>query len=390
MKHFVSKILLLSLLCSNLCTLASATEIEQAEKAFKKESNYQFHGHAEITEQQQKRKEIFTGETEALSPRRVINMTVSQVLSSGYSEEGDEFFAEISNEVLSEKGVLLPIGTIAHGKIKYLEDSKRMGRDGWIEVAFDYLITPDGREIPIEGKMSTKMHPVKGVTKNVVESAGYTAAGGLVGGYLALNLLGLETAIASQGYSVAGGAGIGAAVGLGMALYRKGKDVLISPGDEIKVKILTSVDLPIIDAKAILQDEIKYDGLNVRITNISVEKDPFGEENTITLSLAIENMTKKNFSSFDVALQNEAQKTFYQSIFAENNLNFIQLKPGDRISGKMSFSVDNPKRQHWLVFNDRQTRKPLAKISIDNAKREIEIRDKNKKGKKSKRNNNDI
>lgn len=87
-------------------------------------------------------------------------------------------------------------------------DSKRLGRPGWISLDFDYLITPDGREIPIEGKMSTKLHPVAEASKIVVQDVGYTVAGGAVGGLLALNWLGLEAAIASQGYTIAGGAAV--------------------------------------------------------------------------------------------------------------------------------------------------------------------------------------
>ena len=52
------------------------------------------------------------------------------------------------------------------------------------------------------------------------------------------------------------------------------------------------------------------------------------------------------------------------------------------VAAKLSFAVDNPKKKHWLVFYDRQTRKPLAKISIDNVKRQLEQEKRNKKHKK--------
>lgn len=366
MKKIFSILILVSFICSHMLMSVCAEET--------------LHGHAEVTDKQRlKNEKMFTGEIDQLDSKDVIKMTVSQVLSSGYTEEGDEFFAEISSEVEGEKGVILPAGTIAHGSVKEIADSKRLGRDGWIEVNFDYLITPDGREIPINGKMSTKLNPVVGVAKNVAVSTGYTAAGGVVGGFLALNLFGLPAAIASQGYTVAGGAALGGAVGLGMALYRKGKDVLISPGDEIRVKVTSSVKLPVFSKEALKQEEITYDGLNVKITNIAFEEDPFGEKNTITLSLVITNLTDKYFTGFDIALMNDMNSSFYPSVFGDTTLMFSKIKPGDRISGKISFAVDNIKRKHWLVFYDRAKGAPLAKLSVDNAKRELDSKKKKKK-----------
>ena len=336
-----------------------------------------FQGHAEKSEQAKEQSELFTGQIENLDRKDVMRMTVSQVIDASFSQEGDEFFAEVTNEVSGDKGVIIPSGTVAHGKIRQSFAAKRLGRDGSIDLDFDYLITPDGREIPIEGKMSTKMHPIAAASKIIATDVGYTAAGGVIGGFLALNWLGLEAAIASNGYTVAGGAAVGGAIGLGAALYRKGKDVLIAPGDEIRVKINTAVPLPVYKETALLQHELKCDGLDVQINNITYEKDPFGEANTITISLTISNMTRMTFSSFDLALVNDYNSVFHPSIFGDTKLMFTQIKPGDRVAGRVSFSVDNVKRKFWLTFYDRKNRKSVAKVSIDNAYRKVS--DKTKK-----------
>lgn len=350
-------------------------------KCFAESSTFQ--GHVEATEQNNPDKNpIFTGETDKVKTNDVINMTVSQVLTAGVSEQGDEFFAEITNDVIGDKGVVLPLGTIAHGCIKNIEQSKRLGRDGWVELTFDYLITPDGREIPIEGQMSTKLHPVASVAKTVAEDAGYSLAGGVVGGMTALNLFGIEGAVATQGYTVMGGAGLGAAVGLGISLIRKGKDFLISPGDQIKVRLKTTVDLPVLSQDALKQKEMDYEGLDVKITGVRLKKDPFGNPNTIDLSLIIKNNSPTNFSSFDISLVSDLNTSYYPSIFEENSLAFSQIKSGDKIGGHLAFAVDNPNRKHWLVFYNRQNRKPLAKVSVDNAKREIELQQDKKHKKK--------
>lgn len=341
-----------------------------------------FHAHAEKNNKSQKEQnELFTGQIEALNKKDVLRMTVSQVLDGTYSQEGDEFFAEVTNDVSGEHGVIIPKGTVAHGKIRQMNGARRLGRDGYIDLDFDYLMTPDGREIPIEGRMSTKLNAAVSVSKIVAKDLGYTAVGGVVGGFLALNVLGIEAAIASNGYTLAGGAAIGGAIGLGASLYRKGKNVLIAPGDEIRVKINTSVNLPVYKDTALMQHEMFCKGLEVRISNITYEKDPFGNINTITLSLYIANNTKMDFSSFDMALINDYNSVFHPSIFGDTKLMFRDIKPGDRVAGRISFSVDNIKRSFWLTFYDRRSRTPVAKISLDNAYKKVsdKVKRKNEK-----------
>ena len=348
-----------------------------------------FHGHAEFGEEYSELdKELYTGKTETLEKRDTIEMTVSQVLDGSFSFEGDEFFAEVTSDVIGDKGVIVPKGTVAHGIIKESGEAKRLGRDGYINLSFDYLVTPDGREIPIEGKMSTKLHPIKAATKIVATDIGYTAAGGVLGGIFAAQALGIEAAIASQGYTLAAGAAAGGVVGLGMSLYRKGKDVLISPGDEIKVRILSDVQLPVYKEDALKQKEELYPGLDIRIANILYEKDPFGEVNTLTLSISISNMSDKSFSGMDLALVNDYNSVFNPSIFGDTKLIFCQFKPGDRKAGKISFSVNNVKQSYWLIVNDRSKNKPLMRISLDNAYKKVskDVKKRNDKMKKRKKN----
>ena len=363
MKRFISLLILISFVFSSSSVFAEVLE-----------------GHAEKSDvyEQQLQKELFTGQVEHLERKDVINMTVSQVLDSNINIEGDEFFAEVTDEVKGDKGVIIPKGTIAHGRISQTGDPKRLGRQGWIALDFDYLITPDGREIPIEGKMSTKLHPVAEASKIVVQDVGYTLAGGAVGGFMALNWLGLEAAIASQGYTIAGGAAVGGAIGLGMALIRKGHDVLIAPGDEIRVKINTTVPLPVYKESALMQHEMFYPGLDIHISNIKHEKDPFGEVNTLTLTIMISNMSDKTFSGLDMALVNDYNSVFRPSIFGDTKLMFKQIRPGDKFAGQVSFSVDNVNRSFWLTFYDRRKGTALTKISLDNAYRKVPEKTKKK------------
>lgn len=333
-------------------------------------------------------KELFTGEVEKLDEKSNINLTVSQVLSSGFTLEGDEFFAEVSSDVETDKGVIIPTGTIAHGIVKYIENPKNMGRDGWVNVDFDYMVTPDGRQIPIQASFSTKDSLAKSTVKSIAHHTGYTLLGGVAGGFVALNMLGLGAAVASNGYTLAGGAAIGSVIGLTCAIIKKGDGFSIAPGDEIKITVQESIDMPVFSPNAFRQEELFLENLKVRINSVNFEKDPFENENTITLSLGIDNYSDYTFSTFDIALVAQNQQVYFPSPFGDTSLWFKSINPGDRVAGKLSFCVNDKKAKHWLVFYDRKTKKPLAKYSIDNAKLDIKQlakqKEKNKKQKRKK------
>ncbi len=367
MKKVLSFILITMLLFSNTALLEASEPLKGSV--------------TETEEYKNLENDIFTGKVETLNKKEIINMTVSQVLDSSYSIEGDEFFAEVTDDVYGDKGIVIPKGTLAHGKLTNTTEPGRLGREATMDLAFDYLVTPDGREIPIEGKMSTKLHPVTESAKIVAQDLGYTVAGGAVGGLMALNWLGIEAAIASQGYTLAGGAAIGGVAGLGIALLRKGNHVLIAPGDEIKVRINTPLELPVYKQEALKQEEITYEGLNISINDVRHEKDPFGEVNTITLTVLISNMSDKTLSGFDMALVNDYNVKFSPSIFGDTKLMFRQIKPGDKVVENVSFAVDNINRKFWLTFYDRKNSQIIAKVSVDNAYRALpeKIKKKNKK-----------
>jgi len=327
-----------------------------------------FNGSVELNKDKPQ-KNIFTGETKQLKEGTNLKMTVSSVLDSTSNSEKDEFFAEVTDDLTSQTGIVIPSGTVAHGIVTKIRGTKRLGRDAYINLKFDYLITPDGREIPVEASMTTQRSPVASTAKVVLQDTAYTMAGGVIGGVLAFKFLGLGAAIASHGYTLAGGAGIGALVGATASLARKGQEVLIEPGDQINVKIASSLALPVLKEDAFKQDETILDGLDVQITGYKLEKDPFGELNTITLTLNIDNKTDRTFSTFDMALVNDYKTVYYASPFDNTDLWFQKIAPNTKLAGKLSFSVDNPKRKHWLVFYDSSSRKPLARISVDNAEK---------------------
>ena len=332
-------------------------------------------------------KQLFTCEIDYLDEKDTIKMTVSQVLNGSYTEEGDEFFAEITEDVYGGKGksgIIVPKGSIVHGVVTSIQDPKNLGRDGYIVTVFDYLVTTDGRQIPIKASLSTKENLAKGTVKNVAKSVGITATGGVIGGLFALNLLGLEAAITSNGMTLAGGAAVGGAIGLVSSIMNKGKNVNVKPGDELKITMITDIEIPVMSKEALKEEDIIYDGLDVTINKAAFEKDPFDEEDILTLDVKISNMTDKMFYAFDIALMNEIKNVSYPSPFGDTSLWFKKIDSGDVVLGKISFIISDKKYKHWLVFYDRKTRKPLAKYSIDNILAENKVNKSKKSNKRAK------
>ncbi|MBR6164022.1 hypothetical protein IKQ26_09085 [bacterium] len=383
MKRLFSYILITAFLLSNTSVLSAS-----AEQVYK--------GSVETDDGGKAKREsdgYFTNEYEKIKPNNKIEMTVAQVLNGAVAQEGDQFFAEVTSDVKGGSGVLLPVGTIAHGTIKQISSPKRLGRGGSMEISFDYLVTPDGRQIPIEGEMSSKLSNAKGAAKIVAEDTGHVMAGAIIGSGVALNVAGVAGVVASSGYTILGGAAVGGIIALGVSLIRKGDHALITPGDEIKVQVRIDEELPVISQDALKVEDMTYPGLKVDIISKKREKDPFDNENTITLDLVINNNSDKTFSGFDIVLRDDLNKDYPPSVFAakKNSIAFERIQRNSSISGTLSFTVDHPKRKHWLVFYDKHKRIPLARYSISNVPLESTLaKDKNKKKRKDRHRDDDV
>jgi len=76
----------------------------------------------------------------------------------------------------------------------------------------------------------------------------------------------------------------------------------------------------------------------------------------------------------DITLSNDLGQSFTPTVFGDTKLMFSQVKPGDRVAGRMSFSVNNVEDSFWLTFYDRLTKKEVAKVSLDNAYKHVSDR----------------
>lgn len=299
-----------------------------------------------------------------VAPGTTLDMVVSTAITSGVSVDGDEFYGKVSKDYTVDGKVVIPKDTIVHGVVEKIEGAKRAGRNGYINTKFDYMITPDGREITIEGQNTTRDSKGKAAAKVVGRAAGFTGVGGVVGAIMVLRYGGLAAVAASNGYALAGGAAVGGVAGLTAAMLTKGKSAMLQPGAEIRIKLAEELRLPTMNMPDASAEDYALEGLDVKILGLRYDKDPFGEPCEVNLTLDISNKTENTFSTFEIGLEDEYGNVFFPSPFGDTGMWFSKITPNSKTTSNVTFNVDNTKLKHKLVFFKPYSREPLAKFAL--------------------------
>ena len=307
---------------------------------------------------------VNTGDVRVVAPGTALDLVLASAIAADETAEGAEFFGKIIKDVLVDGRVVIPRGTVLHGVLSTLEAPKRAGRNGYIDAHFDYLTTPDGRHVPIEGNSTTRDSKGKAAAKVVGRAAGYAAIGGVVGSVMVLQYGGLAAVAASHGTALAGGAAIGGAAGLTIAMLTKGKSVMLPVGAELQVILGEPLNLPTMTIPDETAEDFSVSGLNVKVAGMRIDRHPLGDMTEITMTLDILNQTENTFSTFDIGLEDELGNLFFPSLLGDSGMS---NKPGSHFNSNVTFSVYNVKMRHKLVFFKPYSREPLAKFALTNA-----------------------
>ena len=181
-----------------------------------------------------------------------------QPVSTSSGLEGDSFTAMLKNDLTAENSVILPKGSVVRGSISTVKIAKRFSRGGMLYLDFDHVVTPNGRQIPLDLAIYgyDKINYDGGLYKNlgygealkenygksakIVQKAidyGFNVEDYCYGlQYLTVPLCAIGGFIGASGYYV----------GQGVAdMFRKGKDVYINAGDVIDVRLINPIDIPV-------------------------------------------------------------------------------------------------------------------------------------------------
>lgn len=171
---------------------------------------------------------------------------------------GDSFVAILKNEQSAGTSIILPAGTVVRGSIGKISTAKRFSRGAKLYLDFDHVVTPTGRQIPLDlavckfdniyydGSLYKNLGYGEAVKTNYERASEMTINAteyGKKAGESAPGIQYLTTPICAIGGFI-GGAGY--FIGDSIAdMFRKGQDVYINTGDIISVQLLNPIDIPV-------------------------------------------------------------------------------------------------------------------------------------------------
>ncbi|MBY0546392.1 MAG: hypothetical protein K2W95_03825 [Candidatus Obscuribacterales bacterium] len=176
-----------------------------------------------------------------------IPIIMDSAVDSDTSQEGDEFAARTSEDLLIDGSTIVPAGSVIKGRIAQLNNPKHLNRSGSVALKFDTVTTPDNRQIPLVANLVARggvVHARRGLKDVAIDTGTFALPTALGVGIGAL----AGNASDSSSLGMAGGAligaGIGAAVGVIVLCAKKGKKVDVRPGDELKIELAEDLRMP--------------------------------------------------------------------------------------------------------------------------------------------------
>ena len=196
--------------------------------------------------------------TKRIPAGTVLQLEFLQPVSSYSGGTGDSFVATILNEQASGTSVILPVGTIVRGSISNVNTAKYFSRGAKLYLDFDHVVTPTGRQIPLDmavsqfdkiyydGGLYKNLGYGEAVQKNYERAAEITKNSiefGKKAGESAPGIQYLTTPLCAIGGFFGG---VGYFIGDSVAdMFRRGQDVYINTGDTMNVKLVNPIDIPV-------------------------------------------------------------------------------------------------------------------------------------------------
>jgi hypothetical protein len=135
----------------------------------------------------------------------------------------------------------------------------------------------------------------------------------------------------------------------------------------MQVKLSEPLKLPTMTMPDETAEDFSIPGLKVEVAGMHIDRHPVGDMTEITLTLDILNQTENTFSTFEIGLEDELGNVFFPSSLGDTGMWSSKIESSSHFNSDITFSVDNIKSRHKLVFFKPYSREPLAKFALTDA-----------------------
>ena len=190
----------------------------------------------------------------------VFKIRIETPVNSYNSNSGDQYTATIIEDLKVDNNVVLPAGTILRGTVASLKRSKMLSRSAEMGLAFDHIVTPVGKQISIaasltgmdnltyEGTMKAKGNYFTRSKENFSHSTGIVKEATRLGIDTGRSFWSGYPMYVTTPLAATGGFFVGTAdfvIQSTVDLFKKGNDVVLSPGQTLNVYLNQPLDIPL-------------------------------------------------------------------------------------------------------------------------------------------------
>ena len=161
-----------------------------------------------------------------------IRLQMDNEINSKSSSVNDTFTAKVVKPIVVDGVTILPVDVIVEGRVIDVRSAASAGKGGKLEVRFEKLRFKNGLTRNIDAVLVNPLKSKSAGSKNALTVIGGTIIGALIGVF----------AKSDSGALI--GASLGAGVGTGTVLIRKGKEVRIKADKKFEIELKKKVTLP--------------------------------------------------------------------------------------------------------------------------------------------------
>ena len=302
-----------------------------------------------------------------------IKVSFSTPVNFYYSLTGDKVRAYTSEDILiGDK--YIPKGSSFEGIITKIKRPERFGRDGFFEIDFNEIVTPENLKIPIYASVSTE---TKKKTEKIAGALIYDSSlitlGTFHGALASIQYGGIPLAITSHGISVLAGAALGVGSGIIGSINRKGNIPTLETFFPIELTLKNNFyilgELPEPSRGQDFQGfrflpALKKDEINIFINSVKKESSKlYG--NYIVLNFNLKNNSTKKFSLQDLVVISEKHNMpIHPDIFLSGLEALKMIDPLEEANSTLAFFVTDHKDNYFLAVIDPLDRKEIVRIPL--------------------------